>query len=248
MATTLHIKQREERIPCVCEVCKKVFYVQPCRAGDGAHVRFCSKRCRKELPPIRKKPTKYSFTPKMDWKIKKVYQNNVGKRRGLVKALSRHFSMPRYAIQRRALHIGAYVVCRKEPEWSNKEIRILTKYAHLNPHFIQAKLKRAGFHRSEMGIFIKRKRLRLLRNLSGFSASKCAEVFGEDNHWVIDKIKKGLLKAEMRHTKPKPQSGDYYFIKEKDMREFIIGNPELVDFRKVDKFYIVELLANGAVH
>lgn len=79
--------------------------------------------------------------------------------------------------------------------------------------------------------------------------SNNAEFFGVNVHWVTDKIENDLLKAEKRGTmRTEKQGGDIWFIKEKDIRKFIIENPELIDLRKVEKFYFIELLVNGGVH
>ncbi|MEW6115363.1 MAG: hypothetical protein AB1553_00480 [Nitrospirota bacterium] len=184
----------------------------------------------------------------MDAMVRKVYENNLGKR-GLVNAVARKLGVPRWKVSRRAAEIGAYVPLKKEPEWSESELRILQKYAHTTPLFIQKKLKRAGFHRSETAITLKRKRMRLLQNLDGMSGRQCAEFFGVDSHWITDKIERNLLKAEKRQTaRTEKQGGDIYYIKEKDIRQFIIDNPDLIDLRKVEKFYFIELLSKGGVH
>jgi hypothetical protein len=191
---------------------------------------------------------KYKFTPELDTLIIKAYQNNIGKR-GLIKKLAIATDIPRYVISRHARNIGAYTPLKKAPEWEEKELKILGKNSIFALETIQRKLKEHGYHRSCIAIFLKRKRMRFLKNLDGMSATKAAEFFGVDNHWVLNRIKEGLLPAEMRNTKRTSlQGGDIYYIKESDLREFIIKNPELIDMRKVEKFYFIELLANGGVH
>jgi hypothetical protein len=236
------------KIPVTCEACGTVKEFPPYRFKNGRKVRFCSNKCRAEHPNIRNKPLKYVFTSEMDAMIKRVYENNIG-RQGLVKAIAKKIDMPRWRITKRAIEKGYHIPLKKEPEWSSQELNILERYAHRHPLYIQKKLKSAGFHRSETAIFLKRKRMKFLTNLQGMSARLCAEFFGIDVHWVTDKIEKGLLKAEKRGTmRTESQGGDIWFIREKDIREFIIENPELIDLRKVEKFYFIELLANGAVH
>ncbi len=238
---------RKPHIKVICEICKKEFYVQPYRVAEGKRVRFCSKACLKETPRIIRKK-KNVFTPELDNLITKVYQSNIG-RQSMVKKLAIELNVPRWKITRRAAEIGAYIPLKKEPEWSEQELSIMGKYAHLNLSFIQTKLEHEGFHRSLTGIQLKRKRMRFISNLEGMSAFKAAEFFGVDRHWVTDKIRDGLIKAEMRDTlRTEKQGGDTYFIKEKELRRFIISNPELIDLRKVEKFYFIELLANGGVH
>jgi hypothetical protein len=35
-----------------------------------------------------------------------------------------------------------------------------------------------------------------------------------------------------------------WFIREKNIREFIVNNPGMIDLRKVDKFWFIDLLIN----
>jgi hypothetical protein len=108
------------------------------------------------------------------------------------------------------------------------------------------KLKKAGYARSIASIVLKRKRMRFLSNLKGMSAGLCAEFLGLDLHWVLNYIRQGLLKAEVIRRDREGKAN--YFIREKDLRKFIINNPDLIDLRKVEKYYFIELVANGVVH
>lgn len=196
----------------------------------------------------RQKAQKVNFTPAMDALIFKLYRENIA-RQGLVKKTALAFGVPRHVISRRAAAIGAYTPLKKEPAWDEKELSILEHNAQLSVEVIKKKLSAAGYQRSIAGIHLKRKRMRFLKNMDGMSAMTVAEFFGVDSHWVTNKIKQGLLKAEKRGTgRTEKQGGDIYFIKEKDLRRFIVNNPEIIDLRKVEKFYFIELLANGGMH
>lgn len=151
--------------------------------------------------------------------------------------------MPSWAVQRRAKEIEAYETKIKEPKWSEEELRILERNAHKQPEAIRRHLKKCGFNRTYTGIFLKRKRLRLLKNLEGYSATNLAECFGIDPHGVTSWISKGYLKAKRRGTaRTKTQGGDSWWIKEKDIKKFIIESIGLIDIRKVDKFWFVDML------
>jgi hypothetical protein len=95
-------------------------------------------------------------------------------------------------------------------------------------------------------IVLKRKRMRFLSNLQGMSACLCAEFLGVDVHWVLKYIRSGLLNVEI--IRQDRQGKANYYIREKNLRKFIISNPELIDLRKVEKYYFIELVANGGVH
>ena len=194
---------------------------------------------------------KHSFTPEMDKEIRRIYQEHVGMKASSqgyhpVKDLAAKFGMPRYTISNRATLLGVHARQKKEPDWFDKEKSILTNHAHLSAERIRKKLKEKGFKRSLTGIIIKRKRMHLLKNLKGQSAASLAECFGVDNSTVAYWIRKGWLKAKKRGTNRKPQQGgDMYFIKERQVRRFIIEYLSLIDFRKIDKYWLVDLLAGG---
>jgi len=88
--------------------------------------------------------------------------------------------------------------------------------------------------------------MRLLSNLEGMSAYLCAEFLGVDLHGVLKHIKSGLLNAEIIRYDSKGKAT--YYIKEKDLRTFITNNLGVIDLRKVEKYFFIELVANGRVH
>ena len=88
--------------------------------------------------------------------------------------------------------------------------------------------------------------MRLLSNLKGMSACLCAEFLGVSLRIVLNHIKAGLLIAEA--IRQDRQGKINYFIREKNIRKFIVENPSLIDLRKVEKHYFIELLTNGGVH
>lgn len=188
---------------------------------------------------------KYVFTPEMDREILNTYAINTDSKPRVIN-LAKKFQMPRWAIYQRALKIGAVQSSHQKKAWADKEIRILEKHARYAPQTIKKELEKAGYQRSIASIVLKRKRMRFLSNLEGMSASLCAEFLGVDLHWVLNYIRQGLLKAEMiRHDR---EGKTNYYILEKDIRRFIINNPDLIDLRKVEKYYFIELVANGTVH
>jgi hypothetical protein len=189
--------------------------------------------------------TKYHFTPEMDKRIREAYRTEPWK--GAINALAVKMMLPRWRVSRRAREIEAYEPKIKEKPWNEEELHILEQKAHLTPPRIQIALKKAGYTRSVTGIILKRKRMRFTANLKGMSARQCAECFGlECPKSVVRWIDKGLLRAKRRGTaRVEEQGGDMWFIKEKDLRNFIVENIGLIDIRKVDKFWFVDILANA---
>jgi hypothetical protein len=188
---------------------------------------------------------KYLFTPEMDKEILYTYSINTDSKPRIIN-LANKFNIPRWAVYQRALKIGAVNSSHQKRPWKEEEIRILEKYARYEPLTIKIKLAKAGYQRSMASIVLKRKRMRLLSNLEGVSACLCAEFLGVDLHWVLNHINTGSLKAEV--VKRDREGKANYYIREHDLRTFIIHNPALIDLRKVEKYYFIELVANGAVH
>jgi len=191
---------------------------------------------------------KYFFSSEMDEEIRRLYQAEVGIKsvayQGPVRDLALKFGMPRYAVSKRAVKLGVLPIQKKEPDWSDKEIKILEHAAQYTLPVIQRKLKAAGYRRSQMGILLKRKRMRFLNNLNGHSVRSIATCFGIDDHSVTRWIEKGWLRAKKRGTnRTARQGGDHWYIKDKWIRDFIIDSVSVIDIRKVDKYWLVDLLA-----
>lgn len=192
---------------------------------------------------------KYSFTPEMDEEIRRCYRERVGIRAtrylGPVKALAEKMGLPRWRISKRAVELEILPVQKKEPDWSDTEIWILKKCAHRCFARIQIYLKRAGYQRTIQGIRMQKKRMKLSRNtMDGYTANSLSLCFGTDVHTVMTWIRKGWLKAEKRGTARTPQQGgDEWFIRPEWVRGFIKKNVAVIDFRKLDKYWLVEMLA-----
>lgn len=184
---------------------------------------------------------KHFWTEDIDNEIRRVYRTVTV--RNAVNELADRLRKPRWAIARRAFEIGATEPRIKEPVWSEQELGILELSAHRHTAVIRRHLKKAGYKRSEMGIFLKRKRMRFLQNMNGQSVNSLAGCFGIDAHCVTRWIDKGLLKSSNRGTDRMPQQGgDMYYIKDAWVKEFINQNIGIIDIRKVDKFWLIGIL------
>ena len=138
---------------------------------------------------------KYVFTPEMDEELRYTYSINTDSKPRLT-SLAKKFNMPRWALYQRALKIGAVQSSQQKRPWTDEEMEILEKHAPYGPQAIRKRLQKAGYQRSMASIVLKRKRMRLLSNLKGMSASLCAEFLGIDLHWVLNYVRQGLLKAD----------------------------------------------------
>lgn len=193
------------------------------------------------------KPIKWIITPELHERIKDLYHAQVGMtNQGVVREFAKSIGYPKWKISRYAVKQGWATRQHKEPDWSGREKRLLQSSGHLSIERIQKNLARAGFRRSLTGIVLKRKRMRVPSNLQGQSARSVALCFGVDDHVITRWIRLGWLKAHKRGTKRHPQQGgDIYYIKDCWIREFIIQYIAEIDLRKVDKYWLVDLLAGG---
>jgi len=183
----------------------------------------------------------WPITPEMSLEIREVYRTKGCN--GEVRALAKKLKLPRWKITHHAIKQGWIAKKRKDPDWTEKELKILEHNAHKTPENIHLWLKKAGFDRSITGIVLKRKRMRFLKNLKGQTATSLAECFGVDIKCVTRWIGLGYLQAKRRGTdRTERQGGDMWFIKDRAVRSFIVNYLDEIDIRKVDKYWFVDML------
>jgi hypothetical protein len=159
--------------------------------------------------------------------------------------------MPVWIVYRRALELGCIVPTRKEPPWSKAEEELLESLSHLNPHDIAKRFRAAGYSRTPTAIAVRRKRMMIYagqaRQDEGvYTSRQLAVALGIDAHAIGTWIAKGWLKATRAGTqRTDAQNGDHWSIQAKDIRQFIIDYTAHVNFSKLDKYWLVDLLAPG---
>jgi len=181
------------------------------------------------------KNVKYVITPEIHNAIFQLYTNPEPDFKGFCK----RYAIPQWRVSKYAINQGWIKKARPFANWSEPELRILERNAHFSPKTIKNKLKAAGYTRSEHSIVVKRKRMRFLQNLGGQSANSLAQCLGIGVHSVLYHIKNGNLKAERRDENKETPT---YYIKDKDVKKFIVSHVDTIDFRKVDKYWLVDLL------
>lgn len=165
--------------------------------------------------------------------------------RGDMMRLAQSLNRPRYWVSQRAAKLGCVPPRFKEPPWSPAELEIISEAAHLQPKSLRARLRRAGFNRTDTAIVVKLKRLGADRlDPDHCTGHALAGFLGVDGKTVTDWIAKGWLIAGRRGTARGPeQGGDQHWIRYTHVRHFIITHAAHVDIRKVDKFWFIDLLA-----
>lgn len=184
----------------------------------------------------------------MDDKLREIYAVGAGKqadRRGLptVARYAKKLNYPEHRMYERAGELGLRRA--KEPMWSDQELRIMQKAAHLSCYAIQQRLKKAGYHRTELAIMTRLRVLRLRANTPYYTARQlamCLGFYGVDpiSRWV----RQGLITPTYKGTERK-ERGDVMLFHETEIRRFILENQTLVDLRKVDQYWFFEVMFEG---
>lgn len=193
-------------------------------------------------PKIRKR---WESNDEIDGLIVRCYQSNPEK--GAVKALANRLRRPYWWVKKRASYLGVAQPAlsgNKEPEWSRAEVELLEKHSHKHPGVIAKIFRNNGYRRTATAIVVKRKRLGYSNlDIDHYTATQLAGEFGVDIKVVTRWIEKGWLKATRRGTeRTVQQGGDMWWIKRKDIRTFIVDSIGIIDIRKVDKTWFVDLL------
>lgn len=195
---------------------------------------------------VPEKRQRWSTNDHIDAAIRRVYQSDK-LNTGVVKALAATLGRPNWWVKKRATALGLSVPRFKEPEWTPEELKLLEENAHKNPDTIRRLFARHGFKRTTTAIVIKTKRLGCDKtDYDHHTATALSGLFGVDAKVITGWITKGWLKAKRRGTERSDlQGGDMWWIHRRDIRRFVIDNAAAVDIRKVDKFWFIDLLANG---
>lgn len=184
----------------------------------------------------------YRTTPQIDNMIRTLYQ--APPKPGAVKALSERIDRPRWWLRQRAIRLGISVPRFKETAWSAEEVRLVEANAHKKPNTITRLLARHGYSRSASAVMNKIRRLQCdTTDYDHYSARGLSIAMGVDAKTVTRWIQSGLLKADRKGTdRTDQQGGDMWRISRKQVREFIADNVGMIDIRKVDKYWLVDLL------
>ena len=190
---------------------------------------------------------KWRPTAEIDAAIREAYWLLVQENdRQALKRCARLVGWPEYKIRRRGAELGLARV--KEPGWSLEEVAIVEANGMYGPQCIQKKLADAGYKRTQTAIVLKRRRTELTASHLGYSATALSKLMGIDGQAVTDWIERGMLGAERRGTeRTARQGGDAWFIRLEDARAFLFAHPDEWDLRKVEKWWFLDLVTDGAI-
>lgn len=118
--------------------------------------------------------------------------------------------------------------------------------AHLPPSEIQVKLKRLGYARSAQSIrlYITKNGIQPDRD-KPLDAKQTAELFGVEVETLLRHVRSGRLIAR-RAGEGGPSSPSVYLIEPKEIARFVIMHPQMIDLRKVEPVWFIDMLATNA--
>lgn len=170
------------------------------------------------------------------------------RQRGSIKRLQTQTGLSHGVVYRRAQSLGLLTdVHKRQPDWSETELNILEKNAHNNPVNIAKLLVDKGFaRRTPTAIRIKLNRIGLESGQSRidsgiYSCHEAARLMGIANHVIAKYIERGWLTAKRDEHLQNQQ----WQITEKALRDLLINHTAAIDFKKIDKYWLVECLTGG---
>ncbi len=217
----------------------------PGRTRSGVHQQAGRLGIRAPAQPQGKRK-RWISTPELDAQIRSGYAAATG-RRAIVEMAER-LDRPAWWISRRALDLGIVAPRFRDLPWSAEEIAKLQSLATLTPQVIARNMRAAGYNRSATACKVKMTRLQLDReDPDQWSANALAKLMGVDSHTVKRWIEREGLPASRAGTaRVAAQGGDERRIKRAALRSWIRTHAQLVDLRKVDRFWFIELVLGAA--
>ena len=192
---------------------------------------------------------KYTTSPAINDAIRQCYQGEPDM--AAVKRLARTLNRPRHWISGRAKALGLVLPRFKQPDWSAAELDILKANAGRHPTLVRRLLAAEGHKRTDTAILLKAKELRIRAEPGeDYTIEQLCEAFGTNRERVRGWIDRGWLagsrqRAMRRPLGAAPADKAPWRFTEREVREFILDNVAAIDFRRVDKFWLVAVVAGG---
>lgn len=220
----------------------------PGRASTAIYQKAFEVGARRPAPSGKPRATRqvYTPTPALDAAIVDAYRSD-NPLRGL-KNLSRVTGRPRAWLTNRAAVLGLSRPKFKEAQWCAAEFEILTERMHQAPGTIRQALREAGYPRTINAIVLQ------LRRRKGWARGKVdgqytklmlQECFGVSGETLSRWARIGLrVIREPAIATGKAHDAAEWSVRELHLRRFVMENVAIIDFRKVDKFWLVDLLTS----
>ena len=216
----------------------------------GKQIRYC-KNCQisrrnEALKRGRERRRKYVPADGIDYMIREFYakrnENGVAKSTlPPLKSIARRVGWPLWRVYRRAQNLGLSRI--KERVWSQEELQLLERFAHLLPTSIAKRFRQRGFSRTASAIHSKLGRSGLRESHDFYCARRCAEFFGVDSNVVLRWIRLGYLEALERREES--HGNRTWLVDDTRVQRFVRNHPTLFDIRRVDQVWFLNMLFDG---
>jgi len=190
----------------------------------------------------------YVATPELDQSIRDAYASDDPLK--ALKNLTRLTGRPRAWFINRAAALGLSRPKLKEAPWSEAELALLEARSHLAPGTIRGELRAAGFKRTANAVALKLRQRGWRREKAEgrYNKATLQACFGVSGATLSRWADRCGLKVERERPMlaprgAEPHAGAEWSVRERHLRAFVIDNVAIIDFRKVDKFWLVDLLA-----
>ena len=195
------------------------------------------------------------WTPILDQTLRDAYANNsYGSK--VAAHLAQKFGCCAHQVLYRAVTLGL-IRPRERYRWTQKELDMLEKYAHLSLDRIRKKLLKVsplGCKRTASAVVAQIHNNRLHTNLDGRNGESLADAFGVSVHqihrWRIAGMLKGsrIESIDQHHRKdPITLIAQNWFYSNKEVRNFVFLYPSAFDLRKVNQLWFLELMRAGTI-
>lgn len=196
--------------------------------------------------------TRSNFTQTEDEILRRCYSSNAYGSNAHRKAVD-SLNKPGSAVLFRAVELGL-THSRERYRWTDAEIVVLEKHAHLSPEVLQKKLNGISpIKRTRSAIIRQIHRNKLRTNLDGLNHEQLCQALGLSRDTLHKYRRDGLIQSGGRmeslneHVdRPSfPSPCGPWFYSNTQIRKFVGLHPGLINFRTVDGIWLVDLLLNG---
>jgi hypothetical protein len=198
-------------------------------------------------PVSTKERQHWTTSDQIDTLIRGGYLTAIG--RNSIAKIALRVNRPKWWVSKRARALGILTPRFRDLPWSKPELALLEEVATLHPDVIARRMKAVGFQRTGTACLVKLKRMKFDRvDHDQWSANALGALMGVHGKTITGWIEREGLPATRAGTARVPvQGGDEWRITRKALREWIRTHAQLVDLRKVDRFWFIELVLGPAL-
>lgn len=155
--------------------------------------------------------------------------------------VARRFGYSSWWIRERAQALGLNVPLDARGLWQEEEDDILRSHQEASAAEVVYALRQAGYSRSENSVTVRRVKLGLVvrgERTGGYSLEEVARRMGLTRSRIITYIQEDGLPARRRRGQ--------WWIERCDLRNWVLSHPGQIDMMRVDRFWLIDLLADNA--